>query len=41
MLYELRPDLFPAGFLTPDEEELWGLYYEEKEAKRGRSAKNS
>lgn len=32
-LYETRPDLFPEGFLTEAETELWSLYYEEK-AKR-------
>jgi hypothetical protein len=25
-LFELRPDLFPEGFLTDAETELWGLY---------------
>jgi len=27
MLYELRPDIFPEGHLTPLEEQLWGLFY--------------
>jgi len=35
MLYELRPDLFPAGYLTVDELDLWGLFYQEREARRG------
>lgn len=26
MLYELRPDLFPEGFLTDTEMWLWELY---------------
>jgi hypothetical protein len=29
-LFEIRPDVFPDGFLTDDEIELWGRYYEEK-----------
>lgn len=28
-LYEVRPDLFPQGFLTTDEQILWGMYYNE------------
>jgi hypothetical protein len=40
MLFELRPDLFPAGYLTATEIELWGIYYEEKKERHGRSAKN-
>jgi len=27
-LYEARADLFPQGYLTLDEIELWGRYYE-------------
>jgi len=27
-LYEVRPDLFPAGFLTDTELELWAMYFE-------------
>ena len=34
MLYELRPDIFSAGFLTSDEIELWEMFYQEREAKR-------
>jgi hypothetical protein len=30
MLYELRPDIFPEGHLTPLEEHLWGLFYAER-----------
>lgn len=29
-LYEVRPDLFPQGFLTDVELELWGKYFESK-----------
>jgi hypothetical protein len=29
-LFELRPDLFPEGMLTPLEEILWGLFYQER-----------
>jgi len=31
-LYEHRPDLFPEGFLTDTECELWVLYYKHKKA---------
>ncbi len=34
MLYELRPDLFPHGYLTPVEMQLWGEYYEDKKANK-------
>jgi len=33
-LYEARPDLFPAGYLTNTEMELWGMYYDHIEKKR-------
>ena len=33
-MYEVRPDLFPQGFLTDVEIELWELYYSEKEANK-------
>ena len=33
-LYEIRPDIFPQGYLTDTELELWGLFYQEKEAER-------
>jgi hypothetical protein len=29
MLYELRPDLFPQGYLTMLESEIWNLFYAE------------
>jgi len=29
-LFQIRPDLFPHGFLTQTELELWGIYYEDK-----------
>jgi len=28
-LYEVRPDIFPYGFLTRAELELWGLFYDD------------
>ena len=28
-MYELRPDLFPQGYLTPVETQLWDWFYEE------------
>ena len=33
-LFEVRPDLFPEGFLTPLECHLWGRFYDDKAAKR-------
>ncbi len=33
-MYEMRPDIFPHGWLTPDELELWELYYQDKEESR-------
>lgn len=33
-LYEVRPDLFPEGFLTDTETELWVLFYEEQKNKK-------
>ena len=35
-LFRARPDLFPEGRLTALETELWGLYYQDKHAERGR-----
>lgn len=32
-LYEARPDLFPQGFLTDVERDIWGLYFEEENAR--------
>jgi hypothetical protein len=32
MLYELRPDLLPEGYLTDCELILWGSYFEERGA---------
>lgn len=32
MLYELRPDLFPEGYLTDAELSLWASYYTERRA---------
>ena len=34
-LYQHRPDLFPQGFLTPDEIQVWSLYYASKEQLTG------
>ena len=34
MLFEVRPDLFPEGYLTDMELTLWGLFYEERERNR-------
>lgn len=34
-MYQTRPDLFPQGFLTDLEIELWGLYLEGLEQKHG------
>lgn len=31
-LYEVRPDLFPYGFLTDLELQLWGEYFDSKNA---------
>jgi len=28
-MYELRPDLFPHGYLTPLETELWSMFFAE------------
>lgn len=33
-LYEIRPDLFPEGFLTDLEVALWGRFYEYREQQR-------
>ena len=33
-LFEVRPDLFPQGFLTDAEMYLWGLYYLEKRRRK-------
>lgn len=29
-LFEVRPDLFPAGYLTPLETALWAQWYEDQ-----------
>lgn len=31
-LFQTRPDIFPEGFLTVTEIELWDMYYKEKNA---------
>lgn len=36
MLFELRPDLFPEGYLTEAETQLWAKYYEDKGKRNGR-----
>jgi len=28
-LFEVRPDIFPAGFLTPVEMDLWTRFFDE------------
>jgi len=33
-LFEVRPDVFPEGWLTETETAVWGLYYAEREAQR-------
>jgi hypothetical protein len=34
-LYQHRADLFPQGYLTLDELQLWAMYYEQKDALTG------
>ena len=34
-LYEARPDIFPQGYLTHTEIELWGIYYKNLKARNG------
>jgi len=31
-LYQHRPDIFPEGFLTDTEAQLWIIYYKNKKA---------
>jgi len=33
-IFEARPDIFPEGYLTEVETELWGLFYEDRAAKQ-------
>lgn len=33
-LFEIRPDLFPCGFLCDAELELWGRFFEERASSR-------
>jgi len=33
-LYQIRPDLFPQGFFTWDELQLWELYFEDLNTRR-------
>ena len=33
-LFEVRPDIFPQGFLTQKELALWGMYYQDAERRR-------
>jgi hypothetical protein len=35
-LFEIRPDVFPEGWLTDVELKLWGLYYEERNRRKAR-----
>lgn len=32
-LFEIRPDVFPEGFLTRNELTLWTLFYQDQSAK--------
>jgi len=32
-LFEVRPDVFPEGYLTETETALWGLFYKERNAR--------
>jgi hypothetical protein len=34
-LFQVRPDLFPQGFLTEAEVDLWAKFYENKQANHG------
>jgi hypothetical protein len=34
-LFEIRPDLFPEGYLTRTEIDLWNLYFKEKQRTSG------
>jgi len=34
-MYEIRPDVFPYGYLTQTEIELWDLFYEERSHQNG------
>lgn len=34
-LFQVRPDLFPEGFLTETETELWNYYYDWREKSQG------
>jgi len=33
-LFEIRPDIFPEGFLTPVEIELWSKFYKDLKGKK-------
>jgi hypothetical protein len=30
MLFQIRPDVFPEGYLTETEISLWGMWYKQK-----------
>lgn len=34
-LFEVRPDVFPQGYLTETELALWAMYYKNKNTKGG------
>jgi hypothetical protein len=38
-MFEVRPDIFPEGWLTDTESELWARYYDEQERNRKQRAK--
>lgn len=35
-MYELRPDIFPYGYLTPVESDLWDIFYQHLKESRGK-----
>lgn len=36
MLYEIRPDVFPGGYLTDLEIAVWALHFQAQDERRGR-----
>jgi hypothetical protein len=38
-LYEVRPDIFPAGRLADAELQLWGMWYAERDRERKRHSR--
>jgi hypothetical protein len=33
-MFQIRPDLFPAGYMDEVERQLWAIYYEDKQARQ-------